>query len=127
MSTPLHRAAAFGVALLIGSVGLAACGDDSDSGGSDGGDGGKTDVTAACSLDSPPTSAASAPAASGTGGKASGKVGVILPDTTSSTRYELYDKPLLEQGAQRRRHHRRRPERPGRQEQVRLDRAEHDR
>ncbi len=97
MSTPLHRAAAFGVALLIGSVGLAACGDDSDSGGSDGGDGGTTDVTAACSLDNPPTSAASAPAAGDTTAKASGKVGVILPDTTSSTRYELYDKPLLEQ------------------------------
>ena len=96
MSTPLHRAAAFGVALLIGSVGLAACGDDSDSGSSDGGGGGKTDVTAACSLDNPPQSAAQAPADS-TGGKASGKVGVILPDTTSSTRYELYDKPLLEQ------------------------------
>ena len=28
-------------------------------------------------------------------GKASGKVGVILPDTTSSTRYTLYDTPLL--------------------------------
>ena len=28
-------------------------------------------------------------------GKATGKVGVILPDTTSSTRYTLYDKPLL--------------------------------
>ena len=96
MSTPLHRAAAFGVALLIGSVGLAACGDDSDSGSSDGGGGGKTDVTAACSLDNPPQSAAQAPGES-TGGKASGKVGVILPDTTSSTRYELYDKPLLEQ------------------------------
>jgi D-xylose transport system substrate-binding protein len=95
MSTPLHRAAAFGVALLIGSVGLAACGDDSDSGGSGGGGGGETDVTAACSLDNPPTSAASAPAET-TGAKASGKVGVILPDTTSSTRYELYDKPLLE-------------------------------
>jgi D-xylose transport system substrate-binding protein len=95
MSTPLHRAAAFGVALLIGSVGLAACGDDSDSGGSDGGGGGTTDVTAACSLDNPPTSAASPPAESA-GGQASGKVGVILPDTTSSTRYELYDKPLLE-------------------------------
>ena len=95
MSTPLHRAAAFGVALLIGSVGLAACGDDSDSGGSDGGGGGSTDVTAACSLDNPPTSAASPPAESA-GGQASGKVGVILPDTTSSTRYELYDKPLLE-------------------------------
>jgi D-xylose transport system substrate-binding protein len=97
MSTPLHRAAAFGVALLIGSVGLAACGDDSDSGGSsDGGGGGTTDVTAACSLDNPPTSGASVPAET-TAGKASGKVGVILPDTTSSTRYELYDKPLLEQ------------------------------
>jgi D-xylose transport system substrate-binding protein len=96
MSTPLHRAAAFGVALLIGSAGLAACGDDSDSGGSGGSGGGsKSDVTAACNLDSPPTSAASAPASGGTGGQASGKVGVILPDTTSSTRYELYDKPLL--------------------------------
>ncbi|MDT4938923.1 MAG: D-xylose transport system substrate-binding protein [Pseudonocardiales bacterium] len=32
---------------------------------------------------------------SSTGGTASGKVGVILPDTTSSTRYTLYDAPLL--------------------------------
>jgi D-xylose transport system substrate-binding protein len=97
MSTPLHRAAAFGVALIIGSAGLVACGDDSDSGGGSGDGGGSADVTAACSLDDPPTSAASAPASSGTAGSASGKVGVILPDTTSSTRYELYDKPLLEQ------------------------------
>jgi D-xylose transport system substrate-binding protein len=95
MSTPLHRAAAFGVALLIGSAGLAACGDDSDSGGSGSSGGSKSDVTAACNLDNPPTSAASAPASGGAGGQASGKVGVILPDTTSSTRYELYDKPLL--------------------------------
>ena len=94
MSTPLHRAAAFGVALLIGSVGLAACGDDSDSDSDGGGSGGSAEVTAACSLDNPPTSAASAPAET-TAAKASGKVGVILPDTTSSTRYELYDKPLL--------------------------------
>ena len=96
MSTPLHRAAALGVALIIGSAGLAACGDDNDSGGSGGGGGGKTEVTAACSLDNPPTSAASPPPEGGGGGQASGKVGVILPDTTSSTRYELYDKPLLE-------------------------------
>jgi D-xylose transport system substrate-binding protein len=96
MSTPLHRAAALGAALLIGSVGLTACGDDSDS-GSGGGDGGssKGGVSAACSLDSPPTSAASTPPEGDTSAKASGKVGVILPDTTSSTRYELYDKPLL--------------------------------
>ena len=30
-------------------------------------------------------------------GHATGKVGVILPDTTSSTRYTLYDAPLLKQ------------------------------
>ncbi len=97
MSTPLHRAAALGVALLIGSAGLTACGDDDSSGsGGSGGSGGSSDVTAACSLDNPPTSAASTPAEA-SGGQASGKVGVILPDTTSSTRYELYDKPLLEQ------------------------------
>ena len=95
MSTPLHRAAALGIALLIGSAGLAACGDDSDSGGGGGDGGSKTDVTAACSLDSPPTSKA-APPPEAAGGQASGNVGVILPDTTSSTRYELYDKPLLE-------------------------------
>ena len=34
-------------------------------------------------------------ASSGGGSGASGKVGVILPDTTSSTRYTLYDAPLL--------------------------------
>jgi D-xylose transport system substrate-binding protein len=97
MSISLHRAAALGVALLIGSAGLAACGDDSSSGGSGGSGGGdNTEVTAACSLDNPPTSGASAPAEA-TSAKASGKVGVILPDTTSSTRYELYDKPLLTQ------------------------------
>jgi D-xylose transport system substrate-binding protein len=95
MSISLHRAAALGVALVIGSAGLAACGDDSSSGGSGGSGGGdNTEVTAACSLDNPPTSGASAPAETTTA-KTSGKVGVILPDTTSSTRYELYDKPLL--------------------------------
>ncbi|NHA01657.1 sugar ABC transporter substrate-binding protein [Nocardioides sp. W3-2-3] len=46
------------------------------------------------SLDNPPQSGAAAPTDLNLG-KASGKVGVILPDTTSSTRYELYDKPLL--------------------------------
>lgn len=91
MSIRLHRAATLGFALLISSAGLTACGgSDSDDAGGGG------DVTAACSLDSPPTSAASVPADSGPTDKVSGKVGVILPDTTSSTRYELYDKPLLD-------------------------------
>ena len=66
--------------------------------GDGGSSGGSSDqeITAACKLDNPPTSAAEAPTDSGSGGSASGKVGVILPDTTSSTRYTLYDAPLLE-------------------------------
>lgn len=51
--------------------------------------------TAACKLTTPPTSAAKAPSTTASTAKASGKVGVILPDTTSSTRYTLYDAPLL--------------------------------
>lgn len=52
-------------------------------------------ATAACKLTSPPTSTAKAPAVTTSTAKVSGKVGVILPDTTSSTRYTLYDEPLL--------------------------------
>lgn len=37
----------------------------------------------------------SAESSGGGGGAVSGKVGVILPDTTSSSRYTLYDAPLL--------------------------------
>ena len=51
-------------------------------------------VTAACSLANPPQSKAALPKTVDLG-KASGKVGVILPDTTSSTRYVQYDAPLL--------------------------------
>jgi D-xylose transport system substrate-binding protein len=58
--------------------------------------GGSGTITAACKLTNPPTSTAKLPSTSGTPLKATGKVGVILPDTTSSTRYTLYDKPLLQ-------------------------------
>jgi D-xylose transport system substrate-binding protein len=54
-------------------------------------------ITAACKLTNPPTSNAKLPGNGASGQKASGKVGVILPDTTSSTRYTLYDAPLLKQ------------------------------
>jgi D-xylose transport system substrate-binding protein len=92
MSTPIfRRSAALSAAVLLSAATLAACG-DSDDGGS--GSGSDADITAACSLDSPPTSEASPPP-EGETGQADGKVGVILPDTTSSTRYELYDAPLL--------------------------------
>jgi D-xylose transport system substrate-binding protein len=81
---------------VVAALSLTACGSNNSStptaGGSSGGTGG---ITAACSLDNPPQSQAKLPAAGGGGGQVSGKVGVILPDTTSSTRYTLYDAPLL--------------------------------
>jgi D-xylose transport system substrate-binding protein len=89
-------------ASLLAAVALtaAACG-GSSSGGTPAGSGGSSSPAAsgaaqgAYKLTNPPTSAAQAPAA-GSSAKATGKVGVILPDTTSSTRYTLYDKPLLQ-------------------------------
>jgi D-xylose transport system substrate-binding protein len=77
---------------------VSACGSSSSksSGNSGSGSSGNNSITAACSLTDPPKSAAKVPAATTSTAKASGKVGVILPDTTSSTRYTLYDKPLLQ-------------------------------
>lgn len=95
MSRYLRQVMVGGAAMAIGLGGLSACGSDSGGGGSSDG-GGSNKITAVCKLDSPPTSKAQAPAEGGAVGKASGKVGVILPDTTSSTRYTLYDKPLLQ-------------------------------
>ena len=48
----------------------------------------------ACRLATPPAANAAAPT-DATPEKATGAVGVILPDTTSSSRYTLYDAPLL--------------------------------
>jgi D-xylose transport system substrate-binding protein len=90
----------FGVAAALT---VSACGSSSktsgntpSSSGSSSSSGGKNAITAACNLSSPPQSAAKLPSTSGATLKATGKVGVILPDTTSSTRYTLYDKPLLQ-------------------------------
>jgi D-xylose transport system substrate-binding protein len=94
VSSYLRKAIVGGAAMVIGLSGLAACGSDSDSGGGDSGSS-STKITAACKLDNPPTSAAKAPPSDAPAAKAKGKVGVILPDTTSSTRYTLYDAPLL--------------------------------
>jgi D-xylose transport system substrate-binding protein len=67
MSTPLHRAAAYGVALIIGTGGLAACGANDDSGSGSGSDGGGGDKT----------------------------IALLLPES-KTTRYEAFDKPLIE-------------------------------
>jgi D-xylose transport system substrate-binding protein len=90
VSSFIRRYAVTGAVVALSMGTLAACGSDNSGGG-----GGGQKITAACSLDNPPTSGAEAPAAGADVGKATGKVGVILPDTTSSTRYTLYDAPLL--------------------------------
>ena len=91
MSTVIRRVAVSSAVVLIGVAGVAGCG-SSNSGGSKSS---AQKVSAACKLDSPPQSGAKAPSGSGSTAKVKGKVGVILPDTTSSTRYTLYDAPLL--------------------------------
>jgi D-xylose transport system substrate-binding protein len=92
LSSPFRRTAAIGVAVLLGAATLAACGSDDNS--SSDNSSSSEGITAACKLDNPPQSAAELPKSVDLG-KTSGKVGVILPDTTSSTRYTQYDAPLL--------------------------------
>ena len=92
MSSPLKAVAATATLLLLG-FGLGACSSNSSSGGS-----------------SPSVSAAAVPAIGAGDFKADfsvmkqlsalassgdGLIGVLLPDTTTSTRYVQYDKPLL--------------------------------
>src|SRR4051794_18382286 len=85
--------ASIGILGVAAALSLTACG-SSDSSSSAGASSGAGTVSAACSLDNPPKSGASLPKTVDLG-KTSGKVGVILPDTTSSTRYVQYDAPLL--------------------------------
>jgi D-xylose transport system substrate-binding protein len=92
LSSAIRRFSVAGVAITLGVASLAGCGSSSKDSGSSSG----PKISAACKLASPPTSGAEAPASAAPTGKVKGKVGVILPDTTSSTRYELYDKPLLQ-------------------------------
>ena len=93
MSRNLRRVVGGGAAMILGLGGVAACGSSDDGGG--GSSDSSAKISAACKLDNPPQSQAKAAPSGGPAGKASGKVGVILPDTTSSTRYTLYDAPLL--------------------------------
>jgi D-xylose transport system substrate-binding protein len=82
-------------ALALATVGLVACGDDNNDSGSSSGNGGKnatvtiktTDFTADFSAMKKLKPVAEA-------GK--GKIAVLLPDTTSSARYESYDRPYLQ-------------------------------
>ncbi|MCU1607484.1 MAG: hypothetical protein JWP46_3949 [Modestobacter sp.] len=101
MRTSTVSLAAVGAAAVLA---LTACGSDSNGGSSSSASGGSSSASAGgasaiCKLDNPPKSAATAPSSDAPTkvANATGKVGVILPDTTSSTRYTLYDQPLLKQ------------------------------
>jgi D-xylose transport system substrate-binding protein len=95
LSSTFRRYAITGAAVVLSAATLAACGnDDSNNSSGDGGSSSSEGISAACDLDNPPESQAKAAPETNVG-KATGKVGVILPDTTSSTRYTLYDAPLL--------------------------------
>ncbi len=84
----------------VATLAVAACGSSSNNSSSSSGSSAASGsssagaVSAVCKGPAASASGSSAPAP--TGLKASGKVGVILPDTTSSTRYTLYDQPLLQ-------------------------------
>jgi len=86
--------ASIGILGVAAALSLTACGSSNSSSPSSSGSSGSGEITAACKLDNPPTSGAKLPKEVNLG-KTSGKVGVILPDTTSSTRYTQYDAPLL--------------------------------
>jgi D-xylose transport system substrate-binding protein len=89
--------ASIGILGVAAALSLTACGSSNSSstaGASSPSSSSGGTVTAACSLPNPPQSQAKLPKTVDLG-KTSGKVGVILPDTTSSTRYVQYDAPLL--------------------------------
>jgi D-xylose transport system substrate-binding protein len=89
-----RTSASIGILGVAAALCLSACGSSNSSSPSSSGGSSSGGVTAACKLSSPPQSGASLPQSVDLG-KTSGKVGVILPDTTSSTRYTEYDAPLL--------------------------------
>ncbi len=83
------RKTGLSIALLgvASALALSACSSSS------GGGGGSSSSSAAGNGGG--ASSSSAGASSSSGGSVSGKVGVILPDTTTSNRYTQYDQPLL--------------------------------
>jgi D-xylose transport system substrate-binding protein len=89
-----RTSASIGILGVAAALCLSACGSSNSSSPSSSGGSTSGGVTAACKLSNPPKSGASLPQSTDLG-KTSGKVGVILPDTTSSTRYTEYDAPLL--------------------------------
>ena len=98
MSGSFKRAVLVG-ALALATVGLVACGDDDDGGSSSGGGGDGGGDAAAVVIRAtdfgPDFSVMEKLKPVTEAGK--GKVAVLLPDTTTSARYESFDRPYLQQ------------------------------
>jgi D-xylose transport system substrate-binding protein len=77
------------------AAGSGSAGAESSAGAGSAGAGSAAGSGSAGASESAGMSASAGASAGAGGGTVSGKVGVILPDTTSSTRYTLYDAPLL--------------------------------
>jgi D-xylose transport system substrate-binding protein len=99
--------------VMVGTLAVAACGSKSTAavsssassltsavasaaGGGSSSAAPSSSAASSAAASSPASSGASASVPAGGGGTVSGKVGVILPDTKSSARWETQDKPTLE-------------------------------
>src|SRR5262245_4189357 len=97
MSGPVQRAVLV-VAAIVLAVGAVSCGDDDESSSSTTASGGSKSETASDLTAASFTSDFSAmEGLKDLAAKGKGKVAVLLPDTTSSARYESFDRPYLEQ------------------------------
>jgi len=78
------------------AIGLVACGDDSDDSSTDS-DSGSGEATVTVTAASFSSDFAAMETLKPLAAKGKGKIAVLLPDTTTSARYESFDRPYLEQ------------------------------
>ncbi len=97
MSGPVQRAALV-VAVAVATLGLVACGgDDNASSSTTTTSGSKTSTTEGLTPASFTSDFSAMKQLTDLAKKGKGKVAVLLPDTTSSARYETFDRPYLQQ------------------------------
>lgn len=98
MSGPVQRAVLAAV-VAIAALGAVACGSDSEGASSTttAGSSGSSGSAATVSADSFTSDFSAMKGLTDLAAKGKGKIAVLLPDTTSSARYESFDRPYLEQ------------------------------
>jgi D-xylose transport system substrate-binding protein len=97
MSGPVQRAA-LAIVAVIAALGVVACGSDSDDASSTTEAGGSSSgSTEALTAESFTSDFSAMEGLQDLAAEGKGKVAVLLPDTTSSARYESFDRPYLQQ------------------------------